>query len=87
MPWRMSTTRKANQRDRLKRVDDVIETVRASGITCHALDKALLMPKENEMPAKDKYTIFNAHSRGYRKGMHKVPKFTRITHRVNPRGF
>lgn len=37
MPWRMSTTRKANQRDRLKRVDDVIETVRASGITCHAL--------------------------------------------------
>lgn len=30
------------------------------------------------MPAKDKYTIFNAHSRGYRKGMHKVPKFTRV---------
>lgn len=43
-----------------------------------AQDQALQLPKENEMPPRDKYTIFNAHARGYRKGMHKVPKFTRV---------
>lgn len=65
--------------------------------------KALELPKESEMPARDKYTVFSPHVEGYRKGIHKVPKFTRvrppffpllfalnalqITHRVNPRGF
>jgi hypothetical protein len=55
------------------------------------------------MPAKDKYTVFSRHDRGYRKGIHKVPKFTRVrprrllldfysywtqlTLRVNPKGF
>jgi hypothetical protein len=41
-------------------------------------DKALELPKEHEMPAKDKYTIFSPHERGYRKGIHKVPKWTRV---------
>ncbi|KAL5529066.1 hypothetical protein ACEPAG_5040 [Sanghuangporus baumii] len=86
-PWRLSSTRKANQRKRLKQVDEVIETVRASGIKCAALDKALELPKEHEMPAQDKYTIFSAWDRGYRKGIHKVPKFTRLTLRTNPKGF
>lgn len=36
-PWRLSVTRKANQRKRLKRVDSVIEAVRASGIQCSSL--------------------------------------------------
>ena len=36
-PWKMSVTRKANQRKRLKMVDEVIETVRASGVKCAAL--------------------------------------------------
>jgi hypothetical protein len=30
------------------------------------------------MPAKDKYTVFSRHDRGYRKGIHKVPKWTRV---------
>ena len=30
------------------------------------------------MPARDKYTVFSPHARGYRKGIHKVPKFTRV---------
>ena len=37
VPWRLSATRKANVRDRLKRVDAVIDAVRASGIECAAL--------------------------------------------------
>jgi hypothetical protein len=42
--------------------------------------KALELPKEHEMPAKDKYTIFSAWDKGYRKGIHKVPKFTRVSY-------
>ncbi|KZT28565.1 mitochondrial 54S ribosomal protein YmL31 [Neolentinus lepideus HHB14362 ss-1] len=87
VPWRLSRTRKANQRDRLKKVDAVIEAVRSSGVQCAALTQALELPKEHEMAPKDKYTVFSPHSRNYRKGIHKVPKFTRITHRVNPKGF
>lgn len=68
-------------------MDDVIETVRSSGIQCNALTKALELPKESDMHAKDKYTVFSRTARGYRKGVHKVPKFTRVTHRVNPPGF
>jgi len=86
-PWRLSPTRKANQRLRLKRVDSVIEAVKASGIQCKSLERALALPKEHEMPAKDKYTTFNPSSRGFRKGVHKVPKFTRLTLRENPKGF
>lgn len=48
-------------------------------IRIHELkDQALELPKEHEMPARDKYTTFSAWDRGYRKGIHKVPKFTRV---------
>ena len=40
--------------------------------------KALELPKEHEMSPRDKYTVFSPHARGYRKGVHKVPKFTRV---------
>ncbi|KAJ3476339.1 hypothetical protein NLI96_g11221 [Meripilus lineatus] len=86
-PWKLSPTRKANVRSRLKKVDAVIEAVRASGQECAALTRALELPKEHEMPAKDKYTVFTRHERGYRKGIHKVPKWTRLTLRTNPKGF
>ncbi|CAA7267642.1 unnamed protein product [Cyclocybe aegerita] len=86
-PWKLSVTRKANARARLKKVDAVIESVRASGVHCAALYRALELPKECEMPAKDKYTVFSPHEKGYRKGIHKVPKWTRRTLRTNPKGF
>lgn len=41
--------------------------------------KALELPKEHEMLPKDKYTVFSPHARGYRKGIHKVPKWTRVS--------
>jgi len=87
IPWKLSLTRKANARSRLKKVAAVIEAVRASGVKCTALDRALELPKEHEMPAKDKYTVFSPHAQGYRKGIHKVPKWTRLTLRTNPKGF
>ena len=36
-PWRLSPTRKANQRHRLKKVDSVIEAVQQSGVQLRAL--------------------------------------------------
>ncbi|KAL8284300.1 hypothetical protein RQP46_005049 [Phenoliferia psychrophenolica] len=86
-PWRMSKTRKMRARLRLKAVDDVIATLDQSGVTCTALTKALALKTEPEMVAKDKYTTFSRTDPDYRKGLHKVPHWTRITSRENPRGF
>ncbi|KAI8642772.1 mitochondrial ribosomal protein L31-domain-containing protein [Parasitella parasitica] len=86
-PFRMSATRKANVRKRLKAVDDVIAAVAESGIKCKALDEALALPKESEMLARDKYTVFSRNAKGYRKSIHKVPKFTKSTNRTSPTGF
>lgn len=102
----MSPTRKARQRLRLKAVDDVIATVRASGVqtlslvrptstsclassltSCARQTRCLELPTEQEMPARDKYTVFSRYGKNYRKGIHKVPHFTKITSRVNPKGF
>ncbi|TRM61743.1 mitochondrial 54S ribosomal protein YmL31 [Schizophyllum amplum] len=87
MPMKLSSTRKANVRHRLKKVDSVIEAVRASGIECTALERALELPKESEMKARDKYTVFSRSSKTYRKPIQFVPKWTRLTQRVNPKGF
>ena len=45
------------------------------------------MPTESEMLPRDKYTMFDRKARGYRKGVHKLPKWTRVSQRVNPPGF
>ena len=45
------------------------------------------MPTEQEMLPRDKYTLFSRYSKGYRKGLHKVPKWTRVSQRLNPPGF
>lgn len=86
-PWRMSGLRRARARARLNNVDDVIEAVHESGVKCGALDLALQLPKQSEMHPRDKYTVFSPHSRNFRKSAHKVPKWTRLTLRENPRGF
>ncbi|KAI8370659.1 mitochondrial ribosomal protein L31-domain-containing protein [Radiomyces spectabilis] len=86
-PFRMSGTRKANVRKRLKAVDQVIATVAESGVRCKALDEALALPKEANMSPRDKYTVFSRYALGHRKSLHKVPKFTKKTVRTSPPGF
>lgn len=87
----MSRYQKARQRRRLRHVDETIATVAkglaSKGETVHALEKLKMLPKESEMPARDKYWIFNRTSRNYRKGAHRQPKFTKVTNRVPPPGF
>lgn len=45
------------------------------------------MPTEQEMLPRDKYSMFDKKVKGYRKGVHKLPKWTRLSQRVNPPGF
>lgn len=51
------------------------------------LSKASVFPKEREMSYKDKYTFFNKQASGYRKGLHKLPKWTKVSQRRNPKFF
>ncbi|KAI5289617.1 hypothetical protein KEM54_003566 [Ascosphaera aggregata] len=94
IPWRLSAPQKARQRKRLRAVDKVVDTVSAAlkkkynGATIQAIDRWYAeMPREEEMLPKDKYTIFDRKERTYRKGIHKLPKWTRVSQRINPPGF
>ncbi|CCD25014.1 mitochondrial 54S ribosomal mL60 domain-containing protein NDAI_0E01980 [Naumovozyma dairenensis CBS 421] len=51
------------------------------------LNKSSFFPKEFQMSSKDKYTVFDKKVKGYRKGIHKVPKWTKISMRQNPKFF
>jgi hypothetical protein len=76
----------------MRQVDKNIEKI---GLALESQGKTLRLlealkqnlPKESEMPPKDKYWVFSRKARGYRKGAHLQPKWTRITNRVPPPGF
>jgi hypothetical protein len=58
----------------------LVEGMKQTNQTSRALDRALSTWRtEAEMPAKDKYWVFSKKDResGYRKGAHKVPKWTK----------
>ncbi|KAJ5129897.1 uncharacterized protein N7515_005936 [Penicillium bovifimosum] len=83
---------KARQRKRLRSVDRVVDTVSAAlernGQTSKAVNRWFAeMPREEEMLPKDKYTLFDKKEKSYRKSIHKLPKWTRVSQRVNPPGF
>ncbi|KAI1433119.1 mitochondrial 54S ribosomal protein YmL31 [Xylaria sp. CBS 124048] len=92
IPWRLSKFQKARHRKRLRAVDTVVATVdqalAKTGQTLKALEvwKAT-MPTEAEMLPRDKYTMFDRKEKKYRKGVHKLPKWTRVSQRVNPPGY
>lgn len=88
-PWRLSAPQKRRQRHRLQTVDANIEALyeglKANGMASKKVSDLMYnFPKESEMAPKDKYTVFNKHARGYRKGAHFVPKWTKLSLRSNP---
>ncbi|KAJ1994667.1 hypothetical protein H4R33_000184 [Dimargaris cristalligena] len=88
IPARLSPTRKANVRKRLRAADEVIDVLSQTGVTCKVLERFKAMPKESEMLSRDKYTVFSRKHTHYRKGIHRVPKFTRVAlPRTTPEGF
>jgi hypothetical protein len=56
-PFRLSPTRKANLRKRLRRVDDVIAAVAESGVETRSLSRAIALPKEHEMEARGGFRV------------------------------
>ncbi|KAH7041059.1 mitochondrial 54S ribosomal protein YmL31 [Microdochium trichocladiopsis] len=92
IPWRLSRFQKARQRQRLRAVDAVVDTLDKAlarqGETLKALETwKAEMPTEAEMLPRDKYTMFDRKEKKYRKGIHKLPKWTRVSQRVNPPGY
>ncbi|KKY18432.1 putative mitochondrial 54s ribosomal protein 31 [Phaeomoniella chlamydospora] len=92
IPWRLSAPQKARQRKRLRAVDQVVDALSTAlknkGHSAKAIERWYQeMPREEEMLPKDKYTIFDRKEKKYRKGIHKLPKWTRVSQRVNPPGF
>lgn len=90
----MSSRQKYRQRKRLQNIDNTIEllskSLKEADQPCKVIEKLSdpkQFPKEKYMNPIDKYTIFSRHSRGYRKGIHKVPKWTKLSNRVNPEHF
>ncbi|KAI9665422.1 MAG: hypothetical protein M1829_005701 [Trizodia sp. TS-e1964] len=75
IPWRLSAPQKARHRQRLRRVDAVVDVVaralerQGMGAKALALWQAV-MPREEEMLPRDKYTIFDRKEKRYRKGIH-----------------
>lgn len=77
IPWRLSKFQKRRQRHRLRAVDSVVATIENAlakkGETVKAVERwRAEMPKEEEMLAKDKYTIFDRKEKRYRKGIHSM---------------
>jgi hypothetical protein len=65
---------------RLRRVDQVIDTLAASGIACSALQAAMRIPREGEMSAQQKYWVDSKRYRNGIKPLHWVPKWTKTPH-------
>ncbi|RDA84499.1 hypothetical protein CP532_0960 [Ophiocordyceps camponoti-leonardi (nom. inval.)] len=92
IPWRLSKFQKRRHRMRLRAVDDVVSTIssalEAQGQKLTSLERwKEEMPTEAEMLPRDKYTMFDRKAKRYRKGIHKLPKWTRVSQRVNPPGY
>ncbi|CAX43440.1 large subunit ribosomal protein, mitochondrial precursor, putative [Candida dubliniensis CD36] len=97
---RLTSTQKYKLRNRMKQVDENINNI-YQGLIKIQENKSIgdltnfkkidylkfQFPKENEMTTRDKYTTFNRHSKNYRKPIHRVPKWTKLSFRENPKYF
>jgi len=88
----MSSHQKFRQRKRMQAVDSVIETVykglqQAGKSSAKVENMYKNFPRESDMKPYDKYFVYNKYSKGYRKGVHKFPKFTKNSFRENPKYF
>lgn len=69
-------------------IKNLYEGLQQNGLETKRTNKLMFeFPKECDMDPKDKYTVFNKHSKGYRKAVHFVPKWTKLSLRRNPKNF
>lgn len=69
-------------------IENLYQGLKSQGLQLELVNKLKFeFAKESEMLPKDKYTVFNKTSRGYRKSVHLVPKWTKKSFRSNPEHF
>ena len=97
--WKVAARMWAPQKNRLRRrmklVDQNIEVLYQSlklpDQETTGFDKIdhlkFNFPKEHEMLPRDKYTTFDKKAKDYRKSVHRVPKWTKLSFRENPKYF
>ncbi|KAL3897764.1 MAG: hypothetical protein SGCHY_003194 [Lobulomycetales sp.] len=78
--FRLTPTQKYRHRQRLRNVDNVIQTLLDSKVQLKALDQAAVLPRESEMSPREKYWVESKRYRGGLKPVHWVPKWTRVAH-------
>ncbi|CAI5756700.1 unnamed protein product [Candida verbasci] len=87
---RITETQKQSMRKRMKTIDSNIENITmALSNSNHSKIQFWKneYPKSSEMDSRDKYTTFNPHYKDYRKPVHRVPKWTKLSFRSNPKHF
>ncbi|EEQ38976.1 hypothetical protein CLUG_03102 [Clavispora lusitaniae ATCC 42720] len=92
---RLSPPQKQRLRNRMKLVDRNIEILYQSLKPANAKSTGFKkidylkfeLPKEAQMSPRDKYTTFDKKSKGYRKSVHLIPKWTKKSFRENPKYF
>lgn len=77
VPWRLSPFQKYRQRQRLRAVDSVVDTLSTAlakqGMVMKSIERwKAEMPREEEMLPRDKYTMFDRKAKRYRKGIHSM---------------
>lgn len=89
---RLSVQQKYRLRNRMKNVDKNIEVLFQSlkkDETTTGYSKIdylkFQFPKEHELSPRDKYTTFDKKEKNYRKSVHRVPKWTKLSLRENPK--
>lgn len=92
--FRLTSTQKYRQRNRLKAVDSIIDVLVESGVKLKALDKQRLAPREDQLTPFQKYWVPAKRFRDGFKPIHWVPKWTKsphprqwkhdVTHEFNP---
>ncbi|KAK3649667.1 hypothetical protein LTR56_006850 [Elasticomyces elasticus] len=90
------STQDALRHGRGPRQGDILPGTKRTPLGDHARNEGTIklierwkaeMPTEQEMLPRDKYSMFDRKAKGYRKGVHKLPKWTRVSQRLNPPGF
>lgn len=84
----LSKPQRYRLRERLRDQDNVVDTLVKSGLRFNSLDRALLLPRENEMPEQQKYFIFSKRAPNQTKPWHTVRHWTKSVHpRIWPIGY
>lgn len=87
VPFKLSSTRKARIRKRLKRVEQNLQVLNSVGIQCHALEEANKLPTYSTMNAFQRYWyVKRSRTECTKLPVHWYPKYTKVQLPLDPVG-